>query len=114
MALQAEDIDHLKTVVQEAVMSAQESMAQMIAKQFMEIRTDIQDIQESLRKLGTRQLQMEADLADVGRICESLKHRVQDLHLDMEAADRGPLVREFGLRLDYLEREVADIRQRLT
>lgn len=110
MALAAADLDLLRKTVLEAVESAQERLAQMVAKQFIEIRTDIQDVQESLRKAGSRQIQFEADLTDVASTCEVLKRRLYDLHADLTESPS----RAFSLRLDDLEREVAEIRQRLS
>jgi len=114
MPFEADDLSLLKQVVQDAVTSAQENLAQMVAKQFIEIRTDIQEVQETLRKIGTRQLQIEADLADVGRTSEAIKRRLQDLHADLDPVGRAPQARDFSLRLGHLERELADIRQRLS
>lgn len=114
MPFEAEDLAILKQTVQDAVTSAQENLAQMVAKQFIEIRTDIQEVQDALRKIGTRQLQIEADLADVGTISEALKRRLQDLHADLDLAGPAPQARDFSLRLGHLERELANIRQRLS
>ena len=55
MALEAEALDLIRKTVQEAVVAAQERLAQMVARQFVELRVDLQDIQESLRKSGNRQ-----------------------------------------------------------
>ena len=114
MALEAGQLDLLKKTVQEAVEAAQERLAQMVAKQFVEIRTDIQDVQQSLHKFGNRQAQVGADLGDVSRTCEFLKRRLQDLHTDLNRGAGGLQAREFTVRLDHLEREVAEIRQRLS
>lgn len=112
MPLNAADLELIRQTVQEVVGAAQEKLAQMVAKQSMEMRTHIQDIQDSIRKSGNRQVQLEADIADVGRTCESLKRRVQELHLDL--TETTPDTREVTHRLDHLEREVAEIRQRLS
>ncbi len=112
MALEAETLDVVKKTVQEAVTSGQERLAQMVARQFVELRTALQDIQESLGKLGNRQVQLEADMADVGRTCEVLKRRLQDLHTELMG--EAPAGRKFSHRLDRLEQEVAEIRQRLS
>lgn len=115
MALDVGEINLLRDTVREAVESAQEKLAQMVVKQFVEIKTDIHDVQEAVRKVATRQVQVEADLADVGRNCELLKRRLSDLHDDLgNAADRVLHDRELSLRMDYLEREMADLRNRLT
>lgn len=115
MALEAGELNLLRETVREAVESAQEKLAQMVAKQFVEIKTDIQDVQEAVRKVGVRQVQVEADLSDVGRNCELVKRRLSDLHDDLgNGADRVLHDRELTLRMDYLEREVADLRSRLS
>ena len=112
MALEAEALDLIRKTVQESVAAAQEQLAQMVARQFVELRGDLQDIQESLRRSGNRQAQMAADVADVGRTCEVLKRRLQDLHTEL--TEGGASAREFAHRLDHLDREVADVRQRLS
>ena len=112
MALEAAELDLIRDTVINAVESAQERLAQMVAKQFVEIRADIQDMQEALRKLGNRQVQVEADLVDVVRVSEDLKRRLRDIHDDL--TDREPDPRDRSLRLDILEREVAEIRHRLS
>lgn len=115
MAFDAGDLDLLRETVREAIASAQEKFAQMVAKQIVEIRTDIRDVQDAVRKVGTRQVQVEADLADVGHNCDLIKRRLSDLHDDLgNAADRVLQDRELVLRVDYLEREVAELRNRLS
>jgi len=93
---------------------SQEKMAQMIARQFVELRTELQDVQVSIRKVGSRQAQAEADLAEVGRNCELLKRRLSDLHDDLGTGDRVIQEREMALRIDHLEREVGELRSRLS
>ena len=112
MALDASELDLLRETVVKAVESAQEKLAQMVAKQFVEIRSDIQGVQETLRKLGNRQVQVEADLLDVVSASEDLKRRLRDLHSDL--VGREPEPRDTSLRLSMLEREMAEIRHRLS
>lgn len=115
MALDPGEIDLLRTAMQEAVESAQEKLALMVARQFVEIRTEIQNVQDAVRKVSTRQVQVEADLAEVGRNSELIKRRLSDLHDDLGAgADRVLQDRELSLRIDCLEREVADLRNRVS
>lgn len=96
------------------VETSQEKMAQMVARQFMELRTELQDVQVAIRKVGSRQAQAEADLAEVGRNCELLKRRMSDLHDDLGTGDRVIQEREMALRIDHLEREVGELRSRLS
>ena len=112
MALEASELDLLRETILKAVESAQEKLAQMVAKQFVEIRSDIQDVQETLRKLANRQVQVEADLVDVVSASEDVKRRLRDLHSDL--VGREPEPRDASLRLDILERDVAEIRHRLS
>lgn len=115
MPLDAGELDLLRETVREAVESAQEKLALMVARQFMEIRTEIQNVQDGVRKVNTRQVQAEAELADLGRNSELIKRRLSDLHDDLGAgADRVLQDRELSLRVDYLEREVADLRNRVS
>ena len=144
MALGAGDLDLLRNTIQEVVEAAhnkmhdsvsmqlelaqqkmseqvavqveqsQEKMAQMVARQFMELRTELQDVQVAIRKVGSRQAQAEADLAEVGRNCELLKRRMSDLHDDLGTGDRVIQEREMALRIDHLEREVGELRNRLS
>ena len=114
MALDAGELDLLRETIRDAVESSQEKLAQMVARQVVEIRADIQEVQASVRKVGSRQAQVEADLAEVGRTCELLKRRMSDLHDDLGTGDRVIQEREVALRLDHLEREVAELRSRLT
>lgn len=96
------------------VETSQEKMAQMVARQFMELRTELQDVQVAIRKVGSRQAQAEADLAEVGRNCELLKRRMSDLHDDLGTGDRVIQEREMALRIDHLEREVGELRSKLS
>jgi len=124
MALGAGDLDLLRETIHASIGAAQEKMtlavssqlelAQMIARQFVELRTELQDVQVSIRKVGSRQAQAEADLAEVGRNCELLKRRLSDLHDDLGTGDRAIQEREMSLRIDHLEREVGELRNRLS
>ena len=114
MAFEPEDLALLRTTIHDAVESAQEKLAQMVAKQFVEIRQDIQDIHNAIRKAGARQVQVEADLAEVGRNCELMKRRLYDLHTDQDPCEGDIQAKAFELRLDHLERELANIRVRLS
>ena len=114
MALEAGELDLIRETVQDAVESSQEKLAQMVAKQFVEIRSDIQDVQDAVRKVGTRQAQVEADLSEVGHTCEQLKRRLSTMHDGLGTADHVLQEREMSLRLDYLERVVAQLRSRLS
>jgi hypothetical protein len=93
---------------------SQEKMAQMIARQFVELRTELQDVQVGIRKVGSRQAQAEADLAEVGRNSELLKRRMSDLHDDLGNGDRAIQERDMAMRIDHLEREVGELRSRLS
>jgi predicted RNase H-like nuclease (RuvC/YqgF family) len=113
MALDAGELDLIRETVRDAIESSQENFAQMVARQFVEIRSDIQAVQDAIRKIGTRQAQIEADLSEVGHICEQLKRRVSIIHDSMGTADRLLHEREVSLRLNHLERELAELRSRL-
>ncbi len=113
MALDAGELDLIRESVRDAIESSQENFAQMVARQFVEIRSDIQAVQDAIRKIGTRQAQIEADLSEVGHICEQLKRRVSIIHDGMGTADRLLHEREVSLRLNHLERELAELRSRL-
>lgn len=115
MPLDAGERELLRETMQEAVENAQEKLALMVARQFMELRTEIQNVQDAVRKVSTRQVQVEADLAEVGRNSELIKRRLSDLHDDLGAgADRVLQDRELSLRVEYLEREVVDLRNRVS
>ena len=73
---------------------------QMVARQFVDIRSDIQNVQDEIRKISTRQTQVEADISEVGHICEQLKRRLSIIHDGMGTADRFLHDREVSLRLD--------------
>ncbi len=113
MALEASELDLIRETIRDAIESSQENLAQMVARQFIEIRSDIQNVQDAIRKVGTRQAQVEADLSEVGHICEQLKRRLSIIHDGMGTADRLLYEREVSLRLDHLERELAELRSRL-
>jgi len=113
MALESGELDLLRETVRDAIESSQEKLAQMVAKQFIEIRADLQDVQDAVRKVGTRQAQVEADLSEVRHTCEQLKRRLSAMHDEMGTADHIVQEREVSLRLDHLERELADLRSRL-
>lgn len=104
----------LSSLMAEQIEQSQEKMAQMVARQFVELRTDLQDMQVGIRKVGSRQAQAEADLAEVSRNCELLKRRLSDLHDDLGTGDRILQEREMALRIDHLEREVGELRSRLS
>ncbi|MBT3604770.1 MAG: hypothetical protein HOE48_22055 [Candidatus Latescibacteria bacterium] len=129
MALDASDLNVLREAIRESMDAAQEKiqqtvfsqledsqekMAQMIARQFVELKTEVQDVQVTARKVGTRQAQVEADLAEVGRNSELIKRRLSDLHDDLGTGDRVIQEREMALRIDHLEREVGELRNRLS
>jgi len=113
MALESGELDLIRDTVRDAIESSQEKLAQMVAKQFVEIRSDIQDVQDAVRKVGTRQVQVEADLSEVGHTCEQLKRRLSTMHDGVGTADHLVQEREVSLRLDHLERELAELRNRL-
>lgn len=104
----------LSAQVSEQIESSQEKLAQMVARQFVELRTELQDVQVAIRKVGSRHAQSEADLAEVSRNCELLKRRLSDLHDDLGTGDRILQEREMALRIDHLEREVGELRSRLS
>ncbi|MDA0744900.1 MAG: hypothetical protein O2954_00130 [bacterium] len=111
MALDIADLDLIRKTVQEVVETSQERLAQMVAKQTVAVQDEVRGIQDALRKASSHQAQVEADLADLNRTSEVLRRRVQNIHdhiNNMNLPDR-----EFTLRLGHLEREVAEIRQRL-
>lgn len=129
MALEASDLNVLREAIHESMDAAQEKiqqtvfsqleasqekMAQMIARQFVELKAEIQDAQVTVRKVGSRQAQVEADLAEVGRNSELIKRRLSDLHDDLGTGDRVIQEREMALRIDHLEREVGELRSRLS
>lgn len=113
-----ENMDVAQEKIQQTVFSqleaSQEKMAQMIARQFVELKTELQDVQVAVRKVGSRQAQVEADLAEVGRNSELIKRRLSDLHDDLGTGDRVIQEREMALRIDHLEREVGELRSRLS
>lgn len=113
MALDAGELDLIRETICDAIESSQENLAQMVVRQFVEVRSDIQNVQDAIRKISTRQAQVEADISEVGHICEQLKRRLSVIHDGMGTADRLLHEREFSLRLDHLERELADLRSRL-
>lgn len=113
MALDASELDLIRETVHNAIESSQENFAQMVARQFVEVRSDIQNVQDAIRKISTRQAQVEADISEVGHICEQLKRRLSIIHDGMGTADRLLHEREVSLRLDHLERELAELRSRL-
>ncbi len=113
MALDAGELDLIRETVHDAIASSQENFAQMVARQFVEVRSDIQNVQEAIRKVSTRLAQVEADISEVGHICEQLKRRLSIIHDGMGTADRLLHEREVSLRLDHLERELAELRTRL-
>ena len=113
MALEAGELDFIREAVRETVESSLEKLAQMVAKQFVEIRSDIQDIQDAVRKVGTHQARVEANLSEVGHICEQLKRRLSAIHDGLGTANHVLQERESSFRLDSLEREIAQLRSRL-
>ena len=113
MALDAGELDLIRETVHNAIESSQENFAQMVARQFVEVRSDIQNVQDAIRKISTRQAQVEADISEVSHICEQLKRRLSIIHDGMGTADRLLHEREVSLRLDHLERELAELRSRL-
>ena len=113
MALDGGELDLIRETIHDAIESSQENFAQMVARQFVEVRSDIQNVQDAIRKISTRQAQVEADISEVGHICEQLKRRLSIIHDGMGTADRLLHEREVSLRLDHLERELAELRSRL-
>lgn len=113
MALDGGELDLIREAVRDAIESSQENFAQMVTRQFVDIRSDIQNVQDEIRKISTRQTQVEADISEIGHICEQLKRRLSIIHDGMSTADRFLHEREVSLRLDHLERELAELRSRL-
>ena len=50
MAFDAGELDLIRETIRDAIESSQENFAQMVARQFVEIRSDLQNVQDAIRK----------------------------------------------------------------
>lgn len=104
MALDNEDLTHVREILLEVVEHSQEKLARMIAKEFLGVR-------EELTRAKQERSDVRSSLSELKLDYEFLKRRLQNIEIGV-AENRKEHI-ELAKRINYVEGELDQIQQEL-
>lgn len=103
MTLEQEDLEYIRQIVKEISAESQETLAGMIARQFLNIQQQFQELQQHLQEM---QKTVEASLVELKIGMDFLRERLKHVETQADANKQGILTLEKGLKhVEHIQTE---------